>query len=284
MLMLLSCLIIPLLTNDGVIYSSYLNGLNQNNTEKFAARNVLQSDINSLGYKPTSVSTEKYGGSAYYSLNVNGKTVKDLQNLYTSRWRVGLIEHWYDFSATSITTYTGVYAYFLQPQSKSTLLTGDVQRQLETHSTYYISKEQTIYFASESRYELEEEMYSSMNVSTSGLNNDSNMFVRNTMNLTFMNQFNYSRKQTILTEYSSVIKLDYNSAKYCPDDYSLTIGLCGKYSIVNFKVQERKNWWGSDRDERGPFDVKVLVINEASLSYNYVANSIDSPDTFYYLP
>lgn len=96
----------------------------------------------------------------------------------------------------------------------------------------------------------------------------------------------YTSKIKNNSAYSYSLSLDKNTAYYCPDDYSINIGLCGTFYVGTFDIVEKKSWWGGVQDaDFWSYDNTFVLVKESTLSYNYVVKQTTATDltSYYYL-
>lgn len=227
-----------------------------------------------------------YGLTPTASVNVNNYLDLEVGKTYTSsRWRVGIIEHYYKYRVDSITRYYGVYSnYFQQYYSQSILQSGNVTSTLTSARIYDESSSFTYYFSKSVNFALESSVYVSAFGAYEGISASSDIEAKSNMYVSYSYNYLYSRKAFSEQTFQSSVIIDNMLAVYCPTGYALSIGDVGLYYVINFTYTEyERYWWGTMVTGTPDKKLSAVGVNESSLimSFIYIQIGDNSGQTYY---
>ena len=188
----------------------------------------------------------------------------------SDRWRVGLIEHWNEVTIKSLYKVEGVYSTF-QFFARQVLESGNGELSYRQNLNYQTTSGFSFYFDRTDASRIEGTMYSNFGYNGDYSNLDTSFSAIASTDMSYTTSAYYTSKIKNNSAYSYSLSLDKNTAYYCPDDYSITIGLCGTFYIGTFDIVEKKSWWGGVQDaDFWSYDNTFILVKESTLSYNYV--------------
>ncbi|MCU0105139.1 hypothetical protein N7603_05665 [Acholeplasma vituli] len=232
--------------------------------------------------------SESGSGSMYSTTQSDYSQLGNLvtnQQYTSSRFRVGIIEHYYKYTVNSIKRYYGVYSnYFGGYYTKSVLESGSVTSQLTTTRKYQETEDYTYYFSRNMSYSFEANLYASTNYSSDGLSASGDMKAKSSTDISYSYNYLYTRKSFTEMEYSGTMIVDSLIAAYCPAGYSISIGEVGYYYVLDITYTEYEIWWwGTKVTGSSNRSLKIVGVNEDTLTTAFIYIKQNDPNSTYYL-
>lgn len=274
--------------NDGIMISSMKDINLQNDTSAGGSSSNSNSNSNTNSDSNTDIDTDSNSKTYYKETTTeeleiyNGVTISSLVDVQTDRWRVGLIEHWYQYSVTDFELVDGVYSFF-PPISKALLESGGASFTYEKSfsATTYTNK--VISFSNSIDASVETNFYANIDSTYGDAHASASLSAKAALNCAYSYDYNYNRETLSTQTYTYNFTLSQDSVKYCPDGYNIAIGQTGKYYIGTIKYTEYKNWWGTDYTCSDEVTINFIIASPNQLAYNYVIyEGTNSEGPYYY--
>lgn len=187
----------------------------------------------------------------------------------------GLTSHTLKWSVLAVTQVTGVYAYsnvcggFV---SKHVLEAGNATVQ----NSYRYQSVEGVNIVYESDYYWN--VRNAVNGFVTGEYTSANLEIQS--GLVFASGASYSSMQKVEHDFSMLLTLNKNSARYCPEGWGMTLGLVGTYYILEFQFHDFTNWWWGQQPTNGgsPVRYRVTVAEEVFMTTCFVHKKVN--DTY----
>lgn len=210
--------------------------------------------------------------------------------IYEYNYNVGIMGHTISIGVSKIESVHGVYSKILNlPFVTRSVLAGGSVTYAQTGSVEYTVSESAS-FTTTTNQAYQEGISAALNEGHA------------TTSISTKAGFEYAFGNTITLSQKAVLsadleyKLDKNAAPFCPEDYSISLGLVGHYYVITAYVTDYTNWWWGPSVTAGTSanaKVQFVLANEADfiLCYIYrngvqsIGSGFDSDitDCYYYL-
>lgn len=188
------------------------------------------------------------------------------QSFHSETW--GAIGHYYLIEISNITSVTGAYSHFGYFYEKNLLESGNLDVSFYRDSTYTVTSGHSVTYSFNVDSKVESAIGAKENVYDLNMNVDAHQKT----GASYIYNYTYSRMNQSTERWSTNIELNKNTARYCPDGYSITVGMIGHFYLIHGTYQEYTNWWWGDYPSSGSelktFD--AIVCNEQTMTLGYV--------------
>lgn len=200
----------------------------------------------------------------------------------TSTYKSGLIDNYYNFKVNSIKGFKGVYSHFDNYVAKGFLESGSYNASFNQTFKYAVRTNESLFFQETVSGNLEVKLSASFSLNTSDLKSD--IQAESDGNYKYEAGYGYSSRKSLEQTSSFSFNINGGIAKYCPNNYAITIGMVAEYYILELSYRNVVKTWIKEQKDKYT-DLTMLIVDESKLFETFVyINTIGSPVNTYYLP
>lgn len=196
----------------------------------------------------------------------------------TPKYKSGFFDNYFEYKILSIKEYKGVYSHF-QYYSKYLLESGSASFDYSKDFNYKTSMGKTVNFLFTVNKTLEMAFYTELDIVSDFSSAGSKINSKHTDSMMYSYGTFYTRKSVAEYNMSEKLHLGRESAEYCPDGYSMSIGLTGKFWEIEFEYRNVVAGIKKDAYKNS----KAVLSDESEMSYNFVYRNDKTFETGFYI-
>lgn len=187
-------------------------------------------------------------------------------NFHSDGWRgSNLIGRYMDININKIGRVNGVYSHFPGYFEYSLLKSGSVKADIDSKSTFTDTTKESFSFNTSVDYYVESKLEAKADLEIVS----ASVGVGTKTGATFSYGCEYTRVVTQTDSWSIHFTINQDTAKYCPDGYTLSIGRQGIFYEIEGDYQEMSVWWWGARATQGQSRKKFTAVIANPSDFNY---------------
>lgn len=185
-----------------------------------------------------------------------------------------------DINITSIKKVTGVYSHLTSYFDYNVLKSGAASSAIEESNEYTDTKTESFSFSVSVNGYVEAKLEAKASVDVMSVSAGVGVKI----GATYSYGCTYTRSTTEIYKWTNYFSITSDTADYCPDGYSLSIGKHGTYYVVEGNYQETSIWWWGDYPTQGTSRQSFVsvIANPSNFNYCFVYKAKSDSNTDYY--
>lgn len=193
---------------------------------------------------------------------------KDLStgHIKSDEWRgSNAIGRYMDIYISRIFKVNGIYSHYSSYFDHDILESGSASTYIDTSETFTDTKSQSLAFDFSVNYYVEAKLESYTEIDVVSQNTS----IKEKAGASYVYDCTHTRNVITETKWSSHFSISKETAKYCPDGYSISIGKEGTYYYIVGSYQEMSMWWWGNYKTQGTKEQYFTCVLANPNNFNY---------------